>query len=407
MDHDGRTSPGREAGGWDLARLVAPTTPEVFLAECWDQRPLVCARKDPEYFASLFRLEEVEPLLRGYGIVASPDAMRLVKRGATPPVIPIVGAPPDLALVHRAFDEGYSLNVDDLATHHVGLRRLVHALASRLGLCPRPNLCFTPPWSRAFDLHFDTHDVLIVQLAGAKEWRVYPRIETNPTDASSDGSFVAREAVGAPVLDVVLEAGDTLYLPRGFVREAHTDEQLSLDLTFEMVMGTYRQLLEHMLALAETKSPALRASIPPGALFARANASSRATAAAEILRLVARELSSDLVGDALDRWAARELAVTHALDVPRTFGPEPPLELHTPLRKPENLVPIVTVSRGRARIHFQRGMVEGPFKIRPALEYVVAEDVVTARGFGGRLSDEERLVLARRLVGAGVLVRAG
>lgn len=390
------------ADAWDLARLVAPVTPEVFLAEHWDRRPLHCARGDHAYFASLFGLDDVEALLRTYGVVANPDSMRLVKRGATPPVIPIVGVPPDLALVHRAFEDGYTLNVNDVATHHVGLRRLVHALTARLGLCPHPNLYFTPPWSRAFDLHFDTHDVLVVQLAGAKEWRVYPRIETNPTDMSSDGSSVERAAVGAPVLDVILEAGDTLYVPRGFVHEAYTDDALSLHLTFGMVMGTYRQLLEHMLAVAEAKSTALRASIPPGALFGGA----RAEVTAEILRLVASELSQDLVGDALDRWAAGELAMTHAVEVPRSFAPTPPLDLDVPLRKPENLVPIVTASQGRARVHFQRGVIEGPFKIRPALVYVASHDVVTARGFPGRLSDEEKLVLVRRLVAAGVLVRA-
>lgn len=235
---------------------------------------------------------------------------------------------------------------------------------------------------------------------------MYPRLETNPTDASSDGSSVSREAVGAPVLDVILEAGDTLYVPRGFVHEAYTDDALSLHLTFGMVMGTYRELLEHMLAVAEAKSSALRASIPPGALFGEAPERSRSIATAEIMRLLASELSGELVGDAFDRWAARELALTHAVEVPRSFEPTPPLELDAPLRKPEGLVPLVTASHGRARLHFQRGVVEGPFKIRPALAQVASHDVVTARGFGGRLSDDEKLVLARRLVAAGVLVRA-
>ena len=387
---------------WDLARLVAPVSREVFLAEYWDKRPLLCARRDGGYFASLFGLDDVEPFLQGYGVVAGAESMRLVKRGMKPPALPIFGVAPDLAAIHAAFRDGYTLNVNDIASHHAGFRRLVHALTPDLGVRPHPNLYFTPPWSRAFDLHFDTHDVLIVQLAGKKEWRVYPPIEANPTDEASDGASVPRSAVGAPLHDVVLEAGDTLYVPRGFVHEAYTDDELSLHVTLGVVMGTYLDLLQRLVAQAGAKRPALRASMPPGALFGRA----RPEVTAALARLIAEELSTDLVDETMEAWASSALLQMPALDVPRSFESAPPIGLDDPLRKPEGLFARVSASYGRARVCFQHGVVEGPWKVCPALTYVVENAVVTARALPGRLSDEEKLVLVRRMVRDGLLVPA-
>ena len=66
-------------------------------------------------------------------------------------------------------------------------------------------------------------------MSGRKRWLVYDPVWELPLKHQR-----YEEAMGAPgetVLDVVLEAGDTLYLPRGWMHEALTSDEDSLHLT--------------------------------------------------------------------------------------------------------------------------------------------------------------------------------
>jgi len=387
---------------FDLARLIHPTPPGVFFAEHWDSRPLLVQRGDPRYFAALFTIDDVEPLLASYGPPGEHD-LRLVKRGGSPSTILLpAGTPPDLAAIHAAYQDGYTVNVNDMVSRHPALRRMAHAVLGDLGARARPNLFLTPPGSRAFDLHFDTHDLMILQLGGKKEWRVYGRVEENPTAKHSDGASVPREAVGAPLIDTVLEAGDLIYVPRGFVHEAYTGAEHSLHVTLGLRMGTYHDLLGWMTEVAGFRSPKLRASIPPGALLGR----SRAELKQEMLGLLRSEVGEALVDEAIASWAAFELERMVPVDGP-TFTPrlEPELALEETLDRPAGSVCVVTASGGRARLVFQGGSVEGPWKIKPALEHVARSESVRPRDLPGALDAASKLVLARRMVREGLLRR--
>ncbi|MBI5762141.1 MAG: hypothetical protein HZA51_01315 [Planctomycetes bacterium] len=68
--------------------------------------------------------------------------------------------------------------------------------------------------SKGFDLHWDDHDVLVVQIHGSKSWKVYGARREAPLycDFHSDNTQVPSE----PIWSGVLQAGDVLYLPRGW-----------------------------------------------------------------------------------------------------------------------------------------------------------------------------------------------
>ncbi|AOH85613.1 hypothetical protein AWL63_18400 [Sphingomonas panacis] len=67
----------------------------------------------------------------------------------------------------------------------------------------------------ATNVHWDTHDVFVVQVAGRKHWRLYE--PTHPLPISSQVSNERKDEVPAtPVFDDVVEAGDILYVPRGW-----------------------------------------------------------------------------------------------------------------------------------------------------------------------------------------------
>ncbi len=393
---------------FDLARLIDPCPLETFLSDHWDKKPLHVKRRDRGYFRALFSADELDDLLSNYGS-ANEFSVRLVKKDGKPANVAFpAGTPPCLSEIHAAYREGYTLNVNEMATHHSAIRRMTHAVLRDIGARPRANLYLTPPGSRAFDLHFDTHDVFILQLGGAKEWRVFEAIEESPTAANFDGSSVPREAVGAPLVDTTLEEGDLLYVPRGFVHEAYTDSRHSIHITLGVRMGTYLDLLEHLVKRIGRSRAKLRASIPPRSLFGSARA--RSAIAEEALALFASELDEAAIAETVDGWAADELTRMIPVESPRFAGltdaPEE-LALGDDLEKPRGTVTSLSVEQGRARLHFQHGCVEGPWKIKPALAYVASHDVIRAADLPGTLDDGEKLVLAKRMLRQGLLRRRG
>ena len=91
------------------------------------------------------------------------------------------------------------------------------------------NSYFTPRGSQGFAVHHDTHDVLVLQVAGEKRWLLYEPLLELPLKHQRYSKSLGDE--GEPTDDIVLRAGDTLYLPRGWLHQAETSETDSLHLT--------------------------------------------------------------------------------------------------------------------------------------------------------------------------------
>jgi lysine-specific demethylase/histidyl-hydroxylase NO66 len=77
----------------------------------------------------------------------------------------------------------------------------------------------TPSGSQGFAPHYDDIEAFVLQLEGRKHWKLYkPRSEGEVLPRYSSSNFNEDE-IGSPVLDVVLEPGDMLYFPRGFIHQ--------------------------------------------------------------------------------------------------------------------------------------------------------------------------------------------
>ena len=147
--------------------------------------------------------------------------------------------------------EGMTVSMQDCERVVPRARRISRELSRALGHYVRVNLYISPePPSTVpgagsssaavagFSRHFDSDDVFILQLHGRKRWEVYGRAVDHPTkdwrpkelhamwSGSRSGSTpqpratAGAEALGERLLDVVLEPGDTLHIPRGFVHRA-------------------------------------------------------------------------------------------------------------------------------------------------------------------------------------------
>jgi lysine-specific demethylase/histidyl-hydroxylase NO66 len=80
----------------------------------------------------------------------------------------------------------------------------------------------------------DDIDAFILQLEGKKHWRVYKPLnddEVLPLKSSGDLDKHVIDGI-KPCIDAVLEAGDLLYMPRGYIHQGTTlDDAHSLHLT--------------------------------------------------------------------------------------------------------------------------------------------------------------------------------
>ena len=79
---------------------------------------------------------------------------------------------------------------------------------------------------KGFNLHFDGHDTMILQVHGRKYWKVYRPTRLHPFADDIKMAYVLRTLR----VEGVLENGGMLYLPRGWCVRPAADEP-SLHLT--------------------------------------------------------------------------------------------------------------------------------------------------------------------------------
>jgi len=117
----------------------------------------------------------------------------------------------------------------------------------------------------AFGKHWDTHDVYAVQLLGRKRWRLYQ--PTFPLPMPEQNSVAREEDCPAlPVLDVWLEPGDLLYIPRGWWHETLPQEGMP---SFHVAAGAHTgKVADYIAWCCDRVLPDMlsaRATLRPGA----------------------------------------------------------------------------------------------------------------------------------------------
>ena len=216
-----------------------------FLEEHRDATPLLVQRGEDGRFDDLLSAAEAERLVTSTGMRY--PSFRLVKaeeelhvRDYTTDLswrpVPL-SATIDVARVAEELERGATIVLQALHLHHQPLAVFARELEQELGQPVQVNAYYTPRAAQGLPVHHDTHDVFCLQVAGQKRWLVYhPALELPLKDQR-----YRRELgePGEPVLDVTLRAGDTLYLPRGWLHEALTSEGDSLHLTVGLSAYTW------------------------------------------------------------------------------------------------------------------------------------------------------------------------
>ncbi|MFG2845226.1 cupin domain-containing protein [Kitasatospora sp. NPDC048296] len=161
--------------------------------------------------------------------------------------------------LHRRLAEGATLVLDAVDELHPGIGALAGQLERWLRTGVQVNLYGSWTGIEGFGVHWDDHDVVVVQLDGAKRWRIYGPTRTVPMHRDVETPEPPPEE---PVADLVLTAGDVLYLPRGWWHAVAASEgQHSLHVTCGLQSTTGADLITW---LSETlrAHEAVRADLP-------------------------------------------------------------------------------------------------------------------------------------------------
>lgn len=143
----------------------------------------------------------------------------------------------DPALVYRRYEDGATIVLEGLQRYWEPLTFFCRDLEVDLGHRLQVNAYVTPPGSRGFAAHRDTHDVFVLQVSGSKDWKIFDRDD--------------EERV---LIDHEMLPGDSLYIPEGWPHAAETATQSSAHLTVGVVTYTARDIVKEIVKEIERGS---------------------------------------------------------------------------------------------------------------------------------------------------------
>ncbi len=150
----------------------------------------------------------------------------------------------DKAKLIRHFDDGATIIVTQAQLQISAIGNLCASIASEIECEVQANIYITPTNSHGFYPHIDTHDVMVLQLTGEKQWDIYdypikyPIGSTNLTE--KEGQAYLKKT---PSSQLCLHKGDVLFIPRGIAHRAFTRDSISIHATIGLLPFTVAEML--------------------------------------------------------------------------------------------------------------------------------------------------------------------
>ena len=265
----------------DLAGLLTPVEPDGFLRTCWGRNflhvPGVAGK-----FADLLPWPALNHILEQHRL--DTPRVRLTREGKPVPAASFLSystnrrrpsqSIPRLrgADLSRELRDGATLVLDAVDELHPPIRSVAESLESLFRVRIQVNAYAGWRTSHGFDLHWDDHDVFILQVAGRKDWKVYGMTRKYPMARDVEPTTDKPET---PLWEGRLEDGDLLYIPRGWWHVATPLDEPTLHLTVGVNNPTGADLLawfvERLRAHEDVRRdlPLFGDSREQGALFER------------------------------------------------------------------------------------------------------------------------------------------
>ena len=378
-----------------LGSLVAPVPDEEFEACYWEQKPLVVHRECPDYYDGLFTLQDFDD-----AITRNPSYIKMAnatsKKNASYKTEKVQGLEAALADMR----DGGTLVLDQLHSHDPKLGLLCRLLAQELGHAFQTNLYLTPPQGKGFTPHWDNHDVFILQVLGSKHWQIEKGRRAFPALGDKMGEE-GREFHG-DVTSFVLNQGDLIYIPRGYVHAAECGSEPSMHITLGVTAIFWHDLLSAIIKATVLRDQRLRCALP--LRFMNDTGKGLVNDAMAALREANDEA---FVGAVVDQYRD-ELVKKFPLDVSgqvESFFQPVPLTAGDLIGPRRGIVYRMHAGDDSVRLNFGDRSIVFPSFFREALDFALNTRDFAIRDLPGELEDEERIVFIERLLQEGLVFR--
>lgn len=390
----------------DLDWLFAPVKPTEWLADCDTSQPMLIERNDPSFYDPLITLDQCDRL-----IADGEWQFPVLRLWRDEQIVPPASYTADGgAMGARA------IAMDKLVTEVQNgasiliqpgrfcdpIALLARRLEARLSCRVEATIVLTPAGTAAATpLHFHPQNVLVIQISGSKDWRLYEPTAPAPIGHDDVTDFTP----GRLQLETTLRAGDLLYFPRGTGHEVvPRHDEHSLHVAFVWRPYTVYDAVRCALEMLAQNDVRLRQALPGD--FAEERC---AEPALDLVRSTAQQVLGNLdFAAAVDVIAGGFLqntevklrgAITEACE-------RPEVNLETLFRCRPHVHSRVELRGKWLYLSFHGKTLRMPLCAEAPLRFVMDTDDFRVASLPGAMADDEKMEFARTLLDEGFLVRA-
>jgi lysine-specific demethylase/histidyl-hydroxylase NO66 len=252
--------------GWEedaLGFLIAPVTPETFLSRYYEREALVNVRNEPDRYADLLTLQILDDFINSAdlreGMIDLTSQKNRISRDA---YIDESGRVSRIAVAEEYLD-GATIILPQFHESIFKLGEFCRAVEEIFSCHVQTNIYLTPSGNQGFPIHYDNHDVFVMQVSGAKAWRLYGVPVETPF--RGERFELGQHEPGEVTQEFTLNPGDCVYVPRGMMHDAeNVGDEPSLHITVGMITKTWADLLLESISELALTSPDFRRSLPAG-----------------------------------------------------------------------------------------------------------------------------------------------
>jgi hypothetical protein len=308
----------------------------------------------------------------------------------------VAGAADFQRRIAQLHERNYSVRFPELRALSPALDRLARALEMLL----HQPVTASAFWSRGgmrAPVHYDDHDLLVVQLRGMKRWYLSSR----PSELNNTWKSQLSPDLG-PHQTLDLKPGDLLYLPRGTWHSVDADNG-SLHLAIGFTPLTVREAVIAALDHLSDLDRGWRRTLGARLAFQLRGAGMEQLAAPIVQGAAALLAACQTPGylDSALQW--RSGRVIAALDALTPTAAPAAIGLDTELQQNELAFCHLTASPERIDVSYPGGHLFIHRGAQPAVEFMVNAPRFRVRDIPGEIGDDVRVSLAERFVGIGFL----
>jgi ribosomal protein L16 Arg81 hydroxylase len=246
-----------------LGFLIAPVAPDHFLAEYYERRALINVRGEPHRYADLLTLDTLDHFIASAdlreGMIDLTNRKNRISRDS---YVDDRGRISSVAVAEH-YMRGATIILPHLHDSMFNLGEFCRSLEEVFSCHVQTNIYLTPSGNQGFPPHYDNHDVFVMQISGAKAWRLYGV----PVEIPYRGEQfeLSRHEPGEVTETFTLSAGDCVYIPRGMMHDAeNVGDEPSLHITVGLITKTWADLLLESISELALSEAGFRRSLPPG-----------------------------------------------------------------------------------------------------------------------------------------------